>query len=257
MSDDTRDPYRHPRNEDDHRTGVATASRDSELGLDLLLAVSDCLRAWASFELDSERLLGCVAAALGQRAAVLWVPDGDELVPRAFWSAGSVDRGLLEDGFLALRIPPGAALPGHVWLHAEPATAGSVADDATLSTRGLRGTLAIPAVSGAEVVCVLALYSPSAPELSERTMQVLRAVAGELGGFFGRRRAELDSSPLTARELEVLTLAAFGLPVSSIAEQLTISRGTVKSHLEHIYGKLGVVNRTAAVAQALRTGLIE
>jgi ATP/maltotriose-dependent transcriptional regulator MalT len=70
-------------------------------------------------------------------------------------------------------------------------------------------------------------------------------------------RGELESSPLTARELEVLTLAALGLSVSSIGERLTISRGTVKSHLEHIYGKLGVVNRTAAVAQALRTGLIE
>jgi ATP/maltotriose-dependent transcriptional regulator MalT len=63
--------------------------------------------------------------------------------------------------------------------------------------------------------------------------------------------------PLTAREVEVLTLAALGLPVSAIGERLAISRGTVKSHLENIYAKLGVVNRTAAVAHALRSGLIE
>jgi ATP/maltotriose-dependent transcriptional regulator MalT len=122
---------------------------------------------------------------------------------------------------------------------------------------GLRGTLAIPALSGSGVLCVLELYSADPPTLSERMREVLGAVARELGDFFARRRGELDMSPLTARELEVLTLAALGLPVSSIGERLTISRGTVKSHLEHIYSKLGVVNRTAAVAHALRTGLIE
>jgi DNA-binding CsgD family transcriptional regulator len=88
-------------------------------------------------------------------------------------------------------------------------------------------------------------------------MQVLGTVAHNLGAFFARRRGELGMSSLTAREVEVLTLAAHGLPVGSIGERLTISRGTVKSHLEHIYAKLGVVNRTAAVAQALRSGLIE
>jgi two-component system, NarL family, nitrate/nitrite response regulator NarL len=88
-------------------------------------------------------------------------------------------------------------------------------------------------------------------------MHVLAAVAHELGGFFARRRGELDSSPLTARKVEVLSLAALGLPVRGIGERLTIRRGTVKSHLEHIYAKFGVANRTAAVAHALRGGLIE
>jgi ATP/maltotriose-dependent transcriptional regulator MalT len=88
-------------------------------------------------------------------------------------------------------------------------------------------------------------------------MAVLEAVSHQLGAFLDRHRGVLGLSPLTAREVQVLVLAGRGLPVSEIAQQLTISRGTVKSHLEHIYAKLRVANRTAAVAQALRTGLIE
>ncbi len=63
--------------------------------------------------------------------------------------------------------------------------------------------------------------------------------------------------PLTARELEVLRLAATGLQIHEIARQLFVSRETVKSHLAHAYAKLGARNRADAVARALRAGLIE
>ncbi len=55
---------------------------------------------------------------------------------------------------------------------------------------------------------------------------------------------------LSQRELEVLTCVAAGLSNREIAARLVISIGTVKKHLEHIYGKLGVYNRTRAVARA-------
>jgi ATP/maltotriose-dependent transcriptional regulator MalT len=42
-----------------------------------------------------------------------------------------------------------------------------------------------------------------------------------------------------------------------LAEMLVISPGTIKSHLHHVYEKLGVSDRSAAVARALRAGLIE
>jgi LuxR family transcriptional regulator, maltose regulon positive regulatory protein len=62
--------------------------------------------------------------------------------------------------------------------------------------------------------------------------------------------------PLTARELEVLRLMATGLSNAAIAERLVVTVGTVKSHLKHIYGKLGVQSRTQAVAQARQRGLL-
>ena len=54
--------------------------------------------------------------------------------------------------------------------------------------------------------------------------------------------------PLTAREREILDLVAEGRTNAEIAERLWISRGTVRKHLDHIYAKLGVHTRTAAVA---------
>ena len=61
---------------------------------------------------------------------------------------------------------------------------------------------------------------------------------------------------LTPREIEVLELLTEGLPNKAIAQRLAISDQTVKFHIASILGKLGVANRTEAVRQALRRGLI-
>jgi DNA-binding NarL/FixJ family response regulator len=55
----------------------------------------------------------------------------------------------------------------------------------------------------------------------------------------------------------VLQLASHGLTAYEIAEQLVLSAGTVKTHLRNIYRKLGVADKAAAVAAALRHGLID
>ena len=62
---------------------------------------------------------------------------------------------------------------------------------------------------------------------------------------------------LTPREIEVLALAADGLNAPDVARQLGISPATVRSHLAHAYEKLGVGNRAAAVAKAMRLGVID
>jgi LuxR family transcriptional regulator, maltose regulon positive regulatory protein len=62
--------------------------------------------------------------------------------------------------------------------------------------------------------------------------------------------------PLTARELEVLQLLAAGAPNRAIAEQLVVTLETVKKHLSHLFDKLGVANRTQAVARARQLGLL-
>ena len=63
--------------------------------------------------------------------------------------------------------------------------------------------------------------------------------------------------PLSPREIEVLELAANGLNGPGIAGELSVSVATVRTHFEHIYEKLGVGDRAAAVAKAMRLGLIE
>lgn len=62
-----------------------------------------------------------------------------------------------------------------------------------------------------------------------------------------------DLNRLTTREAEILELVATGLTNAAIAERLWISPGTVKKHLENVYAKLGVANRTAAIACTNRT----
>jgi len=70
------------------------------------------------------------------------------------------------------------------------------------------------------------------------------------------RRAALPGG-LTRREVDVLVLVGRGCSNPQIAEELTISRKTVSSHLEHIYTKLGVTTRTEAALFAMRNGLVE
>jgi DNA-binding CsgD family transcriptional regulator len=65
-----------------------------------------------------------------------------------------------------------------------------------------------------------------------------------------------ERKPLSARELEVLALAANGLQNKTMAQQLWLSPETVKAHMGRIRRKLDATSRTHAVAIALRKGLI-
>lgn len=80
-----------------------------------------------------------------------------------------------------------------------------------------------------------------APVVASRVIEIMRAPAQE---------------KLSLRELEVLELVAEGASNSDIAKRLHISQATVKSHLIHIFGKLGVSDRTAAVTVALQRGIL-
>ena len=69
-------------------------------------------------------------------------------------------------------------------------------------------------------------------------------------------RDRAPRSSLTPRELEVLQLVAEGSSNREIGQQLMLSEATVKSHLVHIYDKLGVRSRTSAVASAREQGVL-
>ena len=71
------------------------------------------------------------------------------------------------------------------------------------------------------------------------------------------KHGDKRTETLTGREIEILQLLALGHTNRDIATQLYISSDTVKTHLEHIYQKLGATDRTAAVAEAMRRRLIE
>ena len=80
------------------------------------------------------------------------------------------------------------------------------------------------------------------------------SVATRLLGQVSGRAVTVE--PLTRRELEVLQLVARGTTNREAARRLFISEASVKTHLLHVYAKLGVNTRAAAVAAAYERGLL-
>lgn len=99
--------------------------------------------------------------------------------------------------------------------------------------------------------------SPLNSELTARLLRRLAAESGE-GGTSREPRGRVApcTAPLTPRELEVLEFMKLGWSNREIAQELVISSGTAKNHVEHIRDKLGVRDRTQAVVRALELGLL-
>ena len=104
----------------------------------------------------------------------------------------------------------------------------------------------------------------SAPgsEICERLVAVARGeivlapeVQSELAGQL--RKAQPGGALLSPREQEILGLIAAGEMAPDIAKRLGLSPATVRTHLQHLYEKLGVSDRAAAVAAAMRRGMLD
>lgn len=102
-----------------------------------------------------------------------------------------------------------------------------------------------------------------APAYVERLLQAFDAEGGHYGARPGNGAhppGEIDEAlldHLTPREWEILSMIARGASNQEIADRLVLSVGTVKGHVNHIFSKLDVHNRTAAVARARDFQLIE
>ncbi len=124
----------------------------------------------------------------------------------------------------------------------------------------------------------LSFLLPSPPEMtvgvalnrsrrgfSEQERELVELVRPHLGQSFRDARQRELSNPLSAarlaalglspREAEVMRLLVEGRSAAEIASELTISNSTARNHVAHIYEKLGVGSRGAAVAAVLRTGV--
>jgi two-component system nitrate/nitrite response regulator NarL len=195
-----------------------------------------------------------------------------EGVVRALSSSGSVDViGEADDGTTALELiknhRPDVALLDYRMPGMNGAEVAAAARRDELPTR----VLLISAHNEAAIV-YQALQQGAAgflPKESTRTEivnAVLDCAKGRdvvspalVAGLAGeiRRRAEPTAPVLSAREREVLNRIARGQSIPAIAADLYLAASTVKTHVQRLYEKLGVSDRAAAVAEAMRQRLLD
>lgn len=195
-----------------------------------------------------------------------------EGVVRALAASGSVDVvGEAEDGTTALELIK-AQRPDVALLDFRMPGLDGAQISAAVQRDGLPTRVLILSAHDESAIVYQALQEGAAgflPKESERTEIVNAVLACAKGrdvvapsvaaGLVGeiRRRAEPAGPVLTPREREVLAGISEGKSIPAIAAQLYLAPSTVKTHVQRLYEKLGVGDRAAAVAEAMRRKLLE
>jgi two-component system nitrate/nitrite response regulator NarL len=195
-----------------------------------------------------------------------------EGVVRALISSGEIDVvAEAEDGSQALELirthQPQVALLDYRMPGMDGAEVAAAVNRDELSTR----VLLVSAHDESAIVYKAlqegaAGFLPKESTRSELVAAVLRCAKGkdvlgpELAAGLAseiRRRNEPDVPALSPREREVLTLIAGGSSIPAMAKELFLAPSTVKTHVQRLYEKLGVNDRGAAVAEAMRRKLLD
>jgi PAS domain S-box-containing protein len=244
-----------------------TEERMNERDLRSHHALTEALRDWHSFDEGVVELIRRLCTAMEWDVGSLWVRAdrrADLLVCRAIWSDPVANLAAVERSTRELTYERGVSTLWTVWERQRPLTlvdletsrkieATDVRDEAVAG--GIRSMLMFPAVHKGETLALVMFGGREPRSLTEGFLSTLESLGGDLGRFLSRRRAEIGMRKLSQRELQILRLAADGHSAPQIAERLEIGPATVKTHFAHTYEKLGVSDRSAAVAEAMRQGL--
>jgi ATP/maltotriose-dependent transcriptional regulator MalT len=124
-----------------------------------------------------------------------------------------------------------------------------------VETGSVAGRYRVPGGDGSRVDIVYRGIAHVLPDVhliafaaTDRPERELVAIEGD---------GQVPAPLLTRREIEVLALAADGLSGPALAGELALSPATIQTHFKNIYAKLEVRNRGAAVAKAMRLGLLD
>jgi DNA-binding CsgD family transcriptional regulator len=113
-------------------------------------------------------------------------------------------------------------------------------------------TLCLPSRPG-RVLRLLFSRGPGS-DFSDRDRGLLTLLRPHLDAIYQSRRRSRQPTRLTPRQRELLRLVALGYTNHQIARRLSVTEATVRKHLEHIFERLQVTSRTAAVTQAFGPG---
>ncbi len=234
--------------------GAAAVEWERNLGratFGAILAAAALVAARLAFgpgRLEVALLSVVLAVMVTARVAGFWAS-----LVTTFVAAVLVDLGWLYPGSASPASRPldvvALCLFGLVAILTGRAAAVSEASDRARGAPATSGTAAAPVTSGTAVAPVT---SPAAVVPITSGAAVVHGASRATGSAVFAPPGE----PLTAREVDVLSLLAAGLSNDEIAEHLVVSPNTVKTHLSHAYAKLGATSRTAAVARARAAGLV-
>jgi two-component system, NarL family, nitrate/nitrite response regulator NarL len=224
---------------------------------------------------EPDRLLCQAEVVAGEKVRVVVGDDHPmfrEGVVRALVSSGEIDVvAQAEDGSQALELIrthlPQVALLDYRMPGMDGAEVAAAVNRDELSTR----VLLVSAHDESAIVYKAlqegaAGFLPKESTRSELVAAVLRCAKGkdvlgpELAAGLAseiRRRNEPDVPALSPREREVLKLIAGGSSIPAMAKELFLAPSTVKTHVQRLYEKLGVNDRGAAVAEAMRRKLLD
>jgi DNA-binding CsgD family transcriptional regulator len=117
------------------------------------------------------------------------------------------------------------------------------------ATAGVRHEVMVPLPPAGGLDRRLLLFRGDGTDFTDREVLLLALLRPHLHALdLRRRRSREGGSPLTRRQTEILRLVAVGMTNAQIARALVLSEATVGKHLEHIYDRLHVSSRTAAVS---------
>src|ERR1043166_7596536 len=192
------------------RTSTEQDHMQSEEQLNLLQTITMEVAAASDLASALEIVLRDVCEKTGWVLGQAWVPNADAEILNfvAAWYCGDGELNPFRAVSEACHFKPGVGLPGRVWKSKQPAWVENVTHDpnfprsAAARTAGLKTGVAIPILAGGKVIAVLEFFMRESREQSERLLNVIASVAGQLDLLHRATHAEA-----AARERQFRTLA--------------------------------------------------
>jgi PAS domain S-box-containing protein len=212
-----------------------TELRRAEEEVRLLQAISMDVSAAPDLDSALKVVLRHVCERTGWIIGQAWTPSADgaavECSNAWFTSAQGLEEFRL--GSEKVRLPPGIGLPGRVWLSKRPAWVKDVSVDsnfpriALARAAGLKAALALPIISGDEVIAVIEFFMREPHSEDERLVKLIATVAAQLDLAIERKRAEEQLRRAQAELAHVVRVTTMGELASSIAHEVNQPLGAI------------------------------
>ena len=212
-----------------------TELRRAEEEVRLLQAISMDVSVAPDLDSALKVVLRHVCERTGWIIGQAWIPaaDGTSVECSNAWFTAAQGLEEFRLGSENVRLPPGIGLPGRVWLSKRPAWVKDVSVDSNFPrivlarAAGLKAALALPIISGDEVIAVIEFFMREPHSEDERLVKLIATVAAQLDLAIERKRAEEQLRRAQAELAHVVRVTTMGELASSIAHEVNQPLGAI------------------------------